>query len=298
VSQKATQKQTTIVKIDNRRQVRQRSNAVSTAPPPVLRGVSAIQPIIPLPPAPDLYESNVLRQRVERLERVREPIRASTGTSTGIQTEAPIRASTGIQTEAPIRASTGIQTETPEQRLGGNRQTSRLLELPFSRQTQTEAPVAEQRLGGERERSILLDLPAPQGELETDSSLIPIPTSGRFSELRDRMRLRPVEDTPFRREEPIVEEPDIPLTYSSSSVSSEEPPPTEQLEEPIEEPMARDIAIRRPRELQSYIDTEPYRVLVRGKSLELYGRVYDNLLQSEKNRVRAEVRQDVISGSI
>jgi len=286
VSQKATQKQTTIVKIDNRRQVRQRSNAVSTAPPPVLRGVSAIQPIIPLPPAPDLYESNVLRQRVERLERVREPIRASTGTSTG------------IQTEAPIRASTGIQTETPEQRLGGNRQTSRLLELPFSRQTQTEAPVAEQRLGGERERSILLDLPAPQGELETDSSLIPIPTSGRFSELRDRMRLRPVEDTPFRREEPIVEEPDIPLTYSSSSVSSEEPPPTEQLEEPIEEPMARDIAIRRPRELQSYIDTEPYRVLVRGKSLELYGRVYDNLSQSEKKRVRAEVKADVISGSI
>ena len=286
MSQKATQKQTTIVKIDNRRQVRQRSNAVSTAPPPVLRGVSAIQPIIPLPPAPDLYESNVLRQRVERLERVREPIRASTGTSTG------------IQTEAPIRASTGIQTETPEQRLGGNRQTSRLLELPFSRQTQTEAPVAEQRLGGERERSILLDLPAPQGELETDSSLIPIPTSGRFSELRDRMRLRPVEDTPFRREEPIVEEPDIPLTYSSSSVSSEEPPPTEQLEEPIEEPMARDIAIRRPRELQSYIDTEPYRVLVRGKSLELYGRVYDNLSQSEKKRVRAEVKADVISGSI
>jgi len=270
VSQKATQKQTTIVKIDNRRQVRQRSNAVSTAPPPVLRGVSAIQPIIPLPPAPDLYESNVLRQRVERLERVREP----------------------------IRASTGIQTEAPEQRLGGNRQTSRLLELPFSRQTQTEAPTEEQRIGGERERSILLDLPAPQGELETDSSLIPIPTSGRFSELRDRMRLRPVEDTPFRREEPIVEEPDIPLTYSSSSVSSEEPPPTEQLEEPIEEPMARDIAIRRPRELQSYIDTEPYRVLVRGKSLELYGRVYDNLSQSEKKRVRAEVKADVISGSI
>ena len=286
MSQKATQKQTTIVKIDNRRQVRQRSNAVSTAPPPVLRGVSAIQPIIPLPPAPDLYESNVLRQRVERLERVREPIRASTGTSTG------------IQTEAPIRASTGIQTETPEQRLGGNRQTSRLLELPFSRQTQTEAPVAEQRLGGERERSILLDLPAPQGELETDSSLIPIPTSGRFSELRDRMRLRPVEDTPFRREEPIVEEPDIPLTYSSSSVSSEEPPPTELLEEPIEEPIVGDIAIRRPRVLQSYIETEPYRVLVRGKSLELYGRVYDNLSQSEKKRVRAEVKADVISGSI
>ena len=154
-------------------------------------------------------------------------------------------------------------------------------------------PTEEQRIGGERERSILLDLPAPQGELETDSTLIPIPTSGRFSELRDRMRLRPVEDTPFRRIDPIVEEPEI-----ATSVSSEEPPPTEQLEEPIEEPIVGDIAIRRPRELQSYIDTEPYRVLVRGKSLELYGRVYDNLSQSEKNRVRTEVRQDVISGSI
>ena len=237
-----TQKQTTIVKIDNRRQVRKRINAVSTAPPPVLRGVSAIQPIIPLPPAPDLYETNILRQRVERLERVREPVRE------------PIR--------EPIKEP---------------------------------APTEEQRLGGEKERSILLDLPAPQGELETDSTLIPIPTSGRFSELRDRMRLRPVEDTPFRREEPIVEEPDIPET---SSMSSEEAPPTEQLEEPIEEPILRDIAIRRPRELQSYIDKEPYRVLVRGKAVELYGRGYDNLSQSEKNRVRAEVKADVISGSI
>jgi hypothetical protein len=235
-----TQKQTTIVKIDNRRQVRKRINAVATAPPPVLRGVSAIQPIIPLPPAPDLYETNILRQRVERLERVREPVRE------------PIR--------EPIKEP---------------------------------APTEEQRLGGEKERSILLDLPAPQGELETDSTLIPIPTSGRFSELRDRMRLRPVEDTPFRREEPIVEEPDI-----ATSVSSEEPPPTEQLEEPIEELMTRDIAIRRPKELQTYIEKEQYRVLVRGKAVELYGRGYDNLSQSEKNRVRAEVKADVISGSI
>ena len=87
-----TQKQITIVKIDNRKQVRKRSNAVATAPPPVLRGVSAIpQPIIPLPPPPDLYETNVLRQRVERLERVRQPVRE------------PIRASvsTGTQVEPP-----------------------------------------------------------------------------------------------------------------------------------------------------------------------------------------------------
>lgn len=241
VSQKATQKQITIVKIDNRRQQRKRSNAVSQPPPPVLRGISALPPpIIPLPQAPDLYETNILRQRVERLER----------------------------TPAPT---------------------------PTSAPTPTPTPTEEQRLGGERERSILLDLPAPQGELETDSNLIPMPTSGRFSELRDRMRLQRVDNTPFRRIEPIVEEPDIPET---SSMSSEEPPPTEQLEEPIEEPIGRDIAIRRPGELQSYIDREPYRELVRGKSLELYGRVYDNLSQSEKNRVRAEVRQDVISGSI
>lgn len=239
VSQKATQKQITIVKIDNRRQQRKRSNAVSQPPPPVLRGISALPPpIIPLPQAPDLYETNILRQRVERLERGREPVRE------------------------PIREPT---------------------------------PTEEQRIGGERERSILLDLPAPQGELETDSTLIPIPTSGRFSELRERMRLQRVDNTPFRRIEPIVEEPDIPET---SSMSSEEPPPTEQLEEPIEEPIVGDIAIRRPKALQSYIDKEPYRVLVRGKSLELYGRVYDNLSQSEKKRVRAEVKADVISGSI
>ena len=89
VSQKATQKQITIVKIDNRKQIRKRSNAVSAPPPPVLRGVSAQpQPIIPLPPPPDLYESNVLRQRIERLERVREPVRQ------------PIRATIETQTEA------------------------------------------------------------------------------------------------------------------------------------------------------------------------------------------------------
>jgi len=108
VSQKATQKQITIVKIDNRRQVRKRSNAVATAPPPVLRGVSALpQPIIPLPPPPDLYETNVLRQRVERLERVREPVREPI--------REPITASTGTSTEAPpaVQINT-IPTQTPQ----------------------------------------------------------------------------------------------------------------------------------------------------------------------------------------
>ena len=119
MSQKATQKQITIVKIDNRRQVRKRSNAISVPPPPVLRGVSALQPIIPLPPPPDLYEMNKLRERVERVERIppppAPPIRQAIpiATQTEVPTQIPIATQTPtrpIPTQTPV---TPIPTQTP-----------------------------------------------------------------------------------------------------------------------------------------------------------------------------------------
>ena len=66
--------QTTIIKIDNRRQQRKRSNAVNIPPPPVLR--SPPPPVVFLPPPPDLYETNRLTERLARLEAapVVEPI--------------------------------------------------------------------------------------------------------------------------------------------------------------------------------------------------------------------------------
>lgn len=72
--QKATQKQITVVNINTQRAAqRRRRYAVSVPPPPVFRGgyqPPPPPPIIPLPPPPDLYESNRLRERVDKLERL------------------------------------------------------------------------------------------------------------------------------------------------------------------------------------------------------------------------------------
>jgi hypothetical protein len=165
VSQKATQKQITIVKIDNRKQVRKRSNAVATAPPPVLRGVSAIpQPIIPLPPPPDLYETNVLRQRVERLERVREPVRE------------PIRATIETQTETePVVAPAPVAEPAPVRRRQG-----------FGAGTARRELVRERLISGVEQR-------IAQGEAREREQM------GRFDPITERERLRPVADDPFRR---------------------------------------------------------------------------------------------------
>ena len=159
MSQKVTQKQITIVKIDNRKQIRKRSNAVSTPPPPVLRGVSAQpQPIIPLPPAPDLYESNILRQRIERLERGKQPVRE------------PIRASTGTQVEPPTPAPAPVSQLSPARR---EILRERLLSGVEQRITQGEAREREQmgrfdpitqreRLRPVEDRPFRREAPAPQ----------------------------------------------------------------------------------------------------------------------------------------
>jgi len=303
--QKATQKQITIVKIDNRKQVRQRSNAVSVPPPPVLRGVSAIQPIIPLPPPPDLYESNVLRQRVERLERVREPVRQPIRTSTGT--------STGIQTEAPIRASTGIQTEAPEQRLGGNRQTSRLLELPFSRQTQTEAPAPTQTapapvLRGVSAQTIdppvMVRIPPAPPQLtsrqvfekgirfgETNvrqREQVAFTRGRRFEADVVRDRLKPVPDQPIRAEP--APEPAPPS-----------PAPTEQLEpvapvapsafgRTLDRKQLRSIGVTRPEVLRKMgVSLDEYKEKVFNKSFDMTNKGYNALVASEKKTVRDAV---------
>ena len=162
MSQKVTQKQITIVKIDNRKQVRKRSNAVSAPPPPVLRGVSAQpQPIIPLPPAPDLYESNILRQRIERLERVKQPVRQ------------PIRASIETQTETEPVVAPAPPAPAPVSQLG----------------TARREILRERLLSGVEQR-------ITQGEAREREQM------GRFDPITQRERLRPVEDRPFRREAP------------------------------------------------------------------------------------------------
>jgi len=256
--QKATQKQITIVKIDNRKQVRQRSNAVSAPPPPVLRGVSAQpQPIIPLPPAPDLYESNVLRQRVERLERVREPVRQPIRATIETQTEAPVETelgSTSTQTfigaiRKPIRKpikSIGIQTLDPS-----------VFNPPVTRRTQTEAPETT--------------------TIETQT----IPA--RFEELRERMRLRPVPDQPIRAE-PAPEPPS--------------PAPTEQLEpvapsafgRTLDRKQLRSIGVTRPEVLRKMgISLDEYKTKIFDKSFDMTNRGYNALVASEKKRVRDAV---------
>jgi hypothetical protein len=251
--QNTTQKQITIVKIDNRRQQRKRSNAVSAPPPPVLRGVSAIQPIVPLPQAPDLYETNRLRDRIIRLERT-----PTEGRERNI-----------ILEQAPVRrpqTTTEVQTD------------------PIPQAIAEPEPVITSVRADE--------------ELENESELIPIPipTSGRFSELRERMRLPRVDNTPIRRTEPDISER---LSMSSEETEPTPAPAPEPEPAPAPEPMgAFGIpAVRRPPELSALIDIGPYRLLVREKTLDEYGGSYEDLTQRQKDNVKALVKADVIRTS-
>jgi hypothetical protein len=259
VSQKVTQKQITIVKIDNRKQVRKRSNAVAVPPPPVLRGVSAQpQPIIPLPPPPDLYETNVLRQRVERLERVREPVRQPIRATIETQTEAPVETelgSTSTQTfigaiRKPIK-SIGIQTLDPS-----------VFNPPVSRRTQTEAPETT--------------------TIETQT----IPA--RFQELRERMRLRPVPDEPIRAE-PAPEPP------SPAPTERLEPAPAPSaFGRTLDKKQLRSIGVTRPQVLSKMgVTLDEYKQKIFDKSFDMTNRGYNALVASEKKRVRdAVLRED------
>ena len=203
MSQKATQKQITIVKIDNRRQVRKRSNAVSAQPPPVLRGVSAQpQPIIPLPPPPDLYEANVLRQRVERLERVREPVREPIRASATIETQTetqPVVAPAPPAPAAPVRRRQGFGVGTArrelirERLISGVEQRIAQEELEATLRQEEQAPEREVRRQGLG--------PVRRAELR-ERLISGVEDRVRFDPITERERLRPVADEPFRREAP------------------------------------------------------------------------------------------------
>jgi len=268
VSQKATQKQITIVKIDNRRQVRKRSNAVSAQPPPVLRGVSAQpQPIIPLPPPPDLYESNVLRQRVERLERVREPVRQ------------PIRASATIETQTETQPVVAPAPPAPaeEQRLGGVRETSRLLDPqrfnPISERERLR-PVEDEPF--RRARDLLrteaeslratLDEPAEQALIEPTRIIEErpaVPATPRVTPARGRPEFFP---EPIREDEPA--EPAPASAFGDRSIIG--------------------IRVNRPQAL-SGMPLPQYKQLVANMSFTMFERGYNALGAGRQKQVRDRV---------
>ena len=305
VSQKATQKQITIVKIDNRKQVRKRSNAVATAPPPVLRGVSAIpQPIIPLPPAPDLYETNVLRQRVERLERVREPVREPI--------REPLTASTGTSTEAPpaVQINT-IPTQTPQ---------------PPVAEPAPLAPVAVPTpLDRFRERlnirlSAVNALPfrvTTEPIDRTDAEARTIRANRSAGQIQRWIHRRAAEAEQSRRlaetlaedDEPLPAEPTTSSTRAVRPAFFAEPVDTSRIEEEEEErPKAVSpastisspsafgrsivgIRVNRPPAL-SHLKLDQYKQKVADTSFVMFNRGYNALVGSKQKQVRERVLQD------
>ncbi len=313
MSQKATQKQITIVKIDNRKQVRKRSNAVATAPPPVLRGVSAIpQPIIPLPPPPDLYETNVLRQRVERLERVREPVREPI--------REPLTASTGTSTEAPpaVQINT-IPTQTPEP--------------PVAEPAPLAEPVAvPTSLDRFRERmnirlSAVNALPfrvTTEPIDKTDTEVRTIRANRSAGQIQRWIHRRAAEKEQSRRlAETLTEDDDEPLPAepTTSSTRAVRPAffaePVEEREEEEEEERLKAVSpattiaspssafgrsitgirVNRPQAL-NYLTLDQYKQKVADASFVEFRRGYNALIPRQQKQVRDRVLQDEQTSSI
>ena len=255
-----TQKQITIVKIDNRKQIRKRSNAVSAPPPPVLRGVSAQpQPIIPLPPPPDLYESNVLRQRIERLERVREPVRQ------------PIRATIETQTEAPVVRGVSAQTIDPPV----------IVPIPPAPPQLTPQQVFERgRVFGEAGVTAREQLAFTRGR--------------RFEADVVRDRLRPVPDQPIRAEPAPAPAPKPPSPAPTEQLEPEPAPAPapapSAFGRTLDRKQLRSIGVTRPEVLRKMgISLDEYKTKIFDKSFDMTNRGYNALIASEKKRVRDAV---------